>query len=66
MVEKTPIQSGKEKIALSPKDIDVKKSLPKSREKIVREMAGWLTPEEAEELRRATKVFNRVDEGDWD
>jgi hypothetical protein len=60
MVEEPPTQSGKEKVALISEDIVVKRSLPKSREKIVREMAGWLTHKEAEELRRATRVFSQI------
>ncbi len=60
MVEETLTQSGKERIALISEDIVVKKSLPKSREKAIRELAGWLTHKEAEELRRATRVFGQI------
>jgi hypothetical protein len=28
-------------------------------------MAGWMSHEEAEELREAVSIFNRVGEGDW-
>ena len=37
----------------------MKEGLPYSREKAVRELAGWLTHKEAEELSRATRVFGQ-------
>jgi len=44
--------------------VDEKLGLVKDREKIVRELAGWLSHEEAQELRKAVQCFNRVDEDD--
>ena len=46
--------------------MDEKLGLHKSREQLIREMAGWLNHEEAEELRRAVKVFDRINKEDWD
>jgi hypothetical protein len=33
---------------------------------MIREMAGWLSHEEAEEIRKAVSVFQAIHEGDWD
>jgi uncharacterized protein (DUF1778 family) len=42
-----------------------KLGLTKSREQLIREMAAWLSHEEAEELRKSVEVFQKVDEEDW-
>jgi hypothetical protein len=46
--------------------VDEKLGLTKSREQAIRELAGWLSQEEASELREAVKVFNQIQEGDWE
>jgi len=33
---------------------------------MIRELAGWLPHDEAEELRKAVKVFDTINQGDWD
>jgi hypothetical protein len=40
--------------------------LAKSREQTIRELAGWLSHEEAGELREAVEVFSQINEGDWE
>ena len=45
--------------------IDEKLGLVKNRKKTIRQLAGWLTHEEAEELRTSLDVFNQINEGDW-
>ncbi len=45
--------------------VDEKLGLTKSREQTIRELAGWLTPEEADELRKSVDVFSQIHEGDW-
>jgi hypothetical protein len=45
--------------------VDEKLGLVKNREQVVRELAGWLSHEEAQELRKAVETFNKVEEGDW-
>ncbi len=32
----------------------------------IRELAGWLTHEEADELRQSTAVFSQINAGDWE
>jgi len=43
--------------------VDEKMGLVKGREQIVREFSGWLSHEEAKELRKAVEVFNKVEKG---
>ena len=45
--------------------IDEKLGLTESREEIIRTAAGWLTHEEAQELRKSLAVFDEVNEEDW-
>ena len=59
MVVRKTTQHGKEKQSFISKPIDVKEGLRNSREKAIRELAGWLTHEEAEALNRAIRVFGQ-------
>ena len=45
--------------------IDEKLGITKDREKLIRDMAGWISHEEADELRKSLVIFNQVDEEDW-
>lgn len=45
--------------------IDEKLGLTKNREQLIREMAGYLSHEEAENLRKTVNHFNEINEGDW-
>ena len=60
------MSAGKTKSAYILEAVDEKLGLVKDREKMIRELAGWLSHDEAEELRKATTVFDRINEGDWD
>ena len=66
MIRKAAIKAGKTKSAYILEAVDEKLGLVKDREKQIRELSGWLSHDEAEELRKATEVFNQVNEGDWD
>ncbi len=66
LIKKTALKAGKTKSAFILEAVDEKLGLVKNREKTIREIAGWLSHSEAEELRRGTAVFNRVNEEDWD
>jgi predicted DNA-binding protein len=46
--------------------IDEKLGLQKPKAQMIREIAGWLSHEETEEIRKAVSVFATVREGDWD
>lgn len=45
--------------------IDEKLGVVKNREQTIRELAGWMSREEAEELRQSLKVFEEIHEGEW-
>jgi hypothetical protein len=66
IIRKAAAKKGKSKTSFILEAVDEKLGLHKSREQVIRELAGWMTHEEAEELRRVTKIFNRVNKGDWD
>jgi Protein of unknown function (DUF1778) len=66
IIRKAAAKKGKSKTSFILEAVDEKLGLHKSREQVVRELAGWMTHEEAEDLRRTTKVFQRVNKGDWD
>jgi uncharacterized protein (DUF1778 family) len=65
MIEKAAIKEKKSKTAFVIEAIDEKLGLVKNRESALRDFAGWLSGKEAEELRRATSVFETIQEGDW-
>ena len=58
-------RAGKTKSAFIVEAIDEKLGLVKNRKKLIRDLAGWLTPEEAKELRTSLEVFNQINDGDW-
>jgi hypothetical protein len=66
MIRKAAGKAGKTKTAFILEAIDEKLGLVKNREKMVRELAGWMTHEEADELRASHRVFSEVHEGDWE
>ena len=45
--------------------IDEKLGMTRTREQMIRDLAGWLSHEEAEELRKSVAVFDQIHEGDW-
>lgn len=65
LIGKAAAKAGMSKTAYILEAIDEKLGIVKDRERTVREIAGWLSYEEAEELRRATGVFEQIHEGDW-
>ncbi len=65
MLKKAAAKSKKTKTAYILDAVDEKLGLVKSREQVVRELAGWLSHEEAKELRKAVEPFGKVEEGDW-
>ncbi len=56
-LQKAAAKSGKSKTAFILEAVDEKLGLHKNREKLVREFVGWMSHDEAEELRRAVQVF---------
>ena len=66
LIQELAQKTGKTKTAFILEAIDEKLSLLRDREQMIRQFAGWLSHEEAEELRKATAVFDQVGEGDWE
>jgi hypothetical protein len=65
LIEMAARKEGKTKSAFILEAIDEKLGLNRNREQRIRELAGWLSHEEAEELRDSVAVFDRIHEGDW-
>ena len=63
MIKKAAAKSKKTKTTFILEAVDEKMGLVKGREQIVRELSGWLSHEEAKELRKAVEIFNKVEKG---
>ena len=66
MIRNAAARAGKSRTAYILEAIDEKLGMAKSREQMIRELAGWMSHEEAEELRSSLKVFDEIQQGDWD
>jgi len=65
LLKKTAEKAGKTKTAFILEAVDEKLGLSVDREKTIRELSGWMTHNEAEELRKTVEVFDKTYEGDW-
>ena len=66
IIKRAALKAGKTKTAYILEAVYEKLGLAKSREQMIREMAGWLSHEEAEELKDSIEIFGKVNKGDWD
>ena len=66
MIRKAAARSRKSKTAYILDAIDEKLGIVRNRERTIRELAGWMSHDEAEELRSSLRVFDEIHEGDWD
>ena len=66
MIKRAAMKQGKTKSAYILEAVDEKLGILKNREKIIRKFAGWLSHTEAENLRKATDVFGKINKGDWE
>lgn len=66
IINKAANKAGKTKSAFILEAVDEKLGLAKNREQTIRELAGWLSTEEAKKLRKSLRAFSRIHEGDWD
>ena len=57
IINRAASKAGKTKTAYILEALYEKLGLTKQREQIIREMSGWLSHEEAEELRKSVQVF---------
>lgn len=58
-------KTGKTKTALILEALHEKYGLKKSRSQLIRELAGWMSPAECNELRNAVADFDKVGDEDW-
>ena len=65
-LERYANKAGMSKTAVILSAVDEKLGLTRNRDQVIRVLAGWLSHEEAEELRDSVEVFNQINEGDWD
>jgi predicted DNA-binding protein len=65
LIEMAARKEGKTKSAFILEAIDEKLGMTRTREQMIRDLAGWLSHEEAEELRKSVAVFDQIHEGDW-
>ena len=65
IINRAASKAGKTKTAYILESVYEKLGLTKAREQMIREMSGWLSHEEAEQLRKSVEVFGKVNEGDW-
>ncbi len=64
-IAKAAKKAGKTKTAFIIEAVNEKIGLVENREQVIRRMAGWLSPEEASDLKAAVKEFEEIHEGDW-
>jgi len=65
IIQKAARKAGKSKSAYILDALDEKLGLAKSREEVIRELAGWLPHDEADRMRRVAEGLREVDERDW-
>jgi len=66
IIQRFAKKAGTTKTAVILNAVDEKLGLTKTREQSIRELAGWLSHEEASELRETLAVFGQIHEGDWE
>ncbi len=66
MIRKAAKKTGKTKTAYILEALDEKLGLVKNREETIRGLAGWMSHDEAKELRKSLEIFNKVNEEDWE
>ncbi len=58
-------KSGKTKTALILDAVNEKYHIKKKRTELIRELAGWMSPDECAELRNAVADFDEINDGEW-
>jgi hypothetical protein len=64
-IAKAAKKAGKTKTAFILEAVNEKLGLAENREQVVKKMAGWMSPEEASDLKAAVGEFEELHEGDW-
>jgi uncharacterized protein (DUF1778 family) len=65
LINRAAKKEGKTKTAFILDAVDEKLRLVENREETIRKTAGWLSPEEASRLSEDLKIFEKIDEADW-
>ena len=65
LISRAAEKAGKTKTGFILEAVDEKLQLVEKREEIIRKTAGWLSSQEASQLRDNLKVFDEIDEADW-
>jgi uncharacterized protein (DUF1778 family) len=65
LINRAAKKEGKTKTAFILDAVDEKLQLVEKREQTIRETAGWLSSKEASRLSDALKIFEKIDEADW-
>ena len=65
LINRAAKKAGKTKTSFILDAVDEKLELVESREQTIRKTAGWLSPKEASRLKDDLRVFDKIDEADW-
>jgi uncharacterized protein (DUF1778 family) len=65
LINRAARKAGKTKTGFILDAVDEKLGLVEDRQQLIRKTAGWLSPKEAARLSEALKVFEKIDEADW-
>jgi len=65
LIRKAAKKAGKTKTSFILDAVNEKLQLNESREQIIRKTAGWLSQTEASQLDDTMKIFEAIDETDW-
>jgi uncharacterized protein (DUF1778 family) len=65
LINRAAKKEGKTKTAFILDAVDEKLRLVENREQAIRKTAGWLSQKEASRLSDDLKVFEKIDEADW-
>ena len=66
LIRKYAKKRGKTQTAIILEAVDEKLGLNKNRPQLIRDLAGWMSHDEAEELRSSLLLFDQINEGDWE
>ncbi|MFW8601976.1 hypothetical protein ACOHYD_10925 [Desulfobacterota bacterium M19] len=59
-------KEGKTKTAVILEAVDEKLGLTKNRRQLIHDLSGWMSHDEAEEIRKSLQVFDQINKGDWE
>ncbi len=65
LINKLAKETGQTKTAVIMEAVSEKLGTHKSRKRLITDLAGWLSHDEAEQLRSNLQHFDQINEGDW-